>query len=46
MEMIEEEMLIKEPINLKRNLIIIWALIGIYVFYKDFKKFYNKMAIP
>ena len=43
---VEDEFKIKEPINLKRYLIIMWMAIGIWIFYKDFKYYYSKMSKP
>jgi len=31
--MIEDDLNLKEPVNLRRNMIILWSLIGIWVFY-------------
>jgi hypothetical protein len=36
----------KEPVNLRRNLFILWALFGIWIFYKDLKGYYQRMSEP
>jgi hypothetical protein len=46
LEMIEEDLNLKEPVNLRRNLFILWALIGGWVFYKEFREYYRKMSQP
>ena len=33
LQMIEDDLNLKEPVNLRRNMIILWSLIGIWVFY-------------
>lgn len=43
---VEDELNLKEPVNLRRNLIILWLLIGVWVFHKDFKKYFIKMSVP
>jgi len=44
LEMIEEDLNLKEPVNIRRNLIICWLLFGAWFFYKDFKEYYKRMS--
>lgn len=44
--MIEDDLNLKEPVNLRRNMIILWASIGIWVFYSEWKEFYKNMSKP
>ena len=44
--MIEEDLNLKEPVNMRRNLIITWVLMGAWYFYKDFKEYYKRMSEP
>jgi hypothetical protein len=46
LEMIEDDLNLREPVNFKRYLILTWLLIGGWVFYKDFKGYYQKMSQP
>lgn len=46
LEMIEEDLNLKEPVNMRRNLIICWLLFGSWYFYKDFKGYYKRMSQP
>jgi len=46
LEMIEDDLNLKEPVNLRRNMIIVWAMIGTWVFYKEWRDFYKKMSLP
>ncbi|TNV74468.1 hypothetical protein FGO68_gene17601 [Halteria grandinella] len=46
LEMIEDDLNLKEPVNFKRYLIGIWLLFGAYVFYKDFKSYYAHLSTP
>jgi hypothetical protein len=40
LEMIEDDLNLKEPVNLRRNMIIVWAIIGTWVFYKEWREYY------
>jgi hypothetical protein len=44
--MIEEDLNLKEPVNMRRNLIICWLLLGFWYFYKDFKSYYKRLSMP
>ena len=44
LEMIEDDLNLKEPVNLRRNMIIGWACIGVWVFYHEWKEYYKKMS--
>jgi len=44
MYLVEEDLNLREPVHLKRYLIIAWILIGGWMFYQDFKKYYIKMS--
>ena len=46
LEMIEEDLNLKEPVNMRRNMIIAWLLFGIWYFYRDFKSYYKTMSQP
>ena len=46
LEMIEDDLNLKEPANLRRNMIVVWAMIGTWVFYKEWREFYKKMSLP
>jgi hypothetical protein len=44
--MIEDDLNLKEPVNLRRNMFILWAMIGTWVFYQEWKEYYRKMSQP
>jgi hypothetical protein len=44
--LVEDDLNMKEPVNMKRYLFMTWALAGAYIFYRDFKKYYEKMSKP
>ncbi len=41
---VEEDLNLKEPVNFKRYLIIIWMISGYWLCKRDFKKFYERMS--
>ena len=41
---VEDDLNVREPVNLLRYLFLTWGAIGIYVFYKDFKSYYRRMS--
>eukprot|EP00347_Sterkiella_histriomuscorum_P012484 403368398 len=46
LEMVEEDMDVREPRNLRRYLILVWISMGIYAFRRDAKKYIEKMKEP
>lgn len=43
--MVEEDMDVREPRNLRRYLILVWIGFGIYAFKRDFNKYYMKLKM-
>ena len=40
----EEDLNLREPVNIKRHLILIWLIFGAWVFYKDLRSYYAKLS--
>jgi hypothetical protein len=43
---VEEELNLGEPKNLLKWMVYVWMMFGIWIFYKDFKKFSKKISEP
>jgi len=41
---VEDDLSLREPVNLKAYLFLAWGLFGVYYFYSDFKDYYRRMS--